>query len=379
MADHRSSPLDQFLREYREERAKSLPGEIRMPEARRDQLLEVVRQGIPRPQRRHRTEYEDQLEEKRLARQESRAAARSAARQLIWGFVLRFIGAAAVLLVVVGLIFWWMDRRTRREVELAGLSAPSETGTPMMAIGGGGSAGEEDFFGSPAASPASPVPAPAARSAGAGAESTASKAAAPPAPAPPPAAVSPLSTPLIAPAFDATQMARLAALAATVSNKLGGVRVDFDPVPVASQKRRNAVSIKHPLAFQRVRVVQNQKGIELVDRWDGSFFRVQVRAVTPAEATPPSRQVVEELLGRSTDLPVVLRLEGEAIHFSLNQKVHVTAELALEEVPPRVVDLLAEADPDRAFAAWVTHSRLFGEAQIADGEQVIFEQKPASE
>lgn len=370
MPDHRHSALDDFLRDYTDRRADELPKELTLPESNRERLLETVRKGIPQARpRRRRTEYEDELEEKRITRQSPRRGETSAGRRVFFGFALRFLAGAAALVMVAGIALWWMDRSSYNEADLAGASAPKPS-TNNLASGA-------DFF---APTPrALPTPAtPSATGPAAGAEEPTATA---PATAAAPAAsraVKPVA-PATAVTADGNEYAQFAALAAAVPIQANGVRLNFEQLPAALQKRQNVISTKAPLLFQSVRIVQNDQHIEVIDRSDSSFFPVAVKAIAPIAATPAAREQTLALLGGDKEEPTILRFEGSRMSFALNQKVTVTVDAPLETVPQGLDHIIASGDASQAFEAWVTHCRLFGEAVVEDGERVLFEVIPAKE
>lgn len=382
MPDPRHSALDGFLRDYTDRREEELPKETTLPESRREALLKQVRQGIPRAQpRRRRTEYEDALEEKRVTRQSPRRGSESPGRSLLFGFVLRFLGAAAVLVIVAGIAFWWMDRSSYHAADRAGARGTQGATNSL--------AGSSDFF-APAAPAATLAPAPAAAAAAAGdanapatsqgsSQPVEARTATPPADAAPaPAGVA--SEPAPAPAtVKRSEYAQLATLAASVLQKENGTRVEFDQIPAPLQKRRNAISTKMPLMFKRVRIVQNKKGIEVVDRWDGSFYAAKLRTVTPVAATPAAREQSTALLGEGRKDETILRIEAEGTSFMVNKMVTVTLDLPLERIPPDSAHIVASGDANRAFEAWLRHCRVFGDAVVEDGERVVFEVVPTQE
>lgn len=387
MPDPRHSALDDFLRDYTDRRADELPKEKTIPDSHREALLECVRKGIPRAQaRRRRTEYEDALEEKRIAKQSPRRGSASPGRSMVFGFVLRFLGAAVVLLIVAGITLWWMDRSSRNMAELAGTRGTQESTNSLI--------GGSDFFAP--TTPASPTPAPVMTAA------TDSADAAPPSPtasrsrsAEPPAETvaqpAAVTTPVPAvtgaepaPAPAALKGARgeyaqFAALAASVMNKASGVRVEFDQLPPQLQKQRNVIAPKTPLMFKQVRIVQNDKGIEVIDRWDGSFYQAKLKTVAPVAAAPAAREQATALLGDAKSDETVVRIQAEGTSFMINKKVSVTLDLPLERIPPDMAHIMAAGDADRAFEAWLTHCRIFGEAVVEGGERVVFEVVPTEE
>ncbi|MCP5520812.1 MAG: hypothetical protein H7A46_04620 [Verrucomicrobiales bacterium] len=368
MPDHRHSALDDFLRDHTDRRAEELPKEVSISDSGREQLLELVRKGVPRARpRRRRTEYEDELEEKRIAKQSPRRAEVGSGRRVFFGFVLRFAAAAAILVLLAGIALWWMDRSSYNQANLAGTKVPKPS-TNSLAAGA-------DFF-APTTPAASATPSPAtdtdASTQTTAADTAAQQAAAAPAPARTEStAEAPAPTGL-----DSNEYVRFATLAAAVPKQPSGVRVDFPELPTQLQKRQNIISVTERAMFQGVRIVQNHNGIELIDRSDGSFFPCSVKAIAPAAASPAASQQAIEVLGVDKDQPAILRFEGSRISFNLNKKVTVTVDAPLESIPVGLDHIVASGDASQAFETWLTHCRLFGEAVVEGGERVLFEVLP---
>jgi RNA polymerase sigma-70 factor (ECF subfamily) len=340
--------LDRYLREHTEQQNARLPEAVAMPEEHRKGLLEIVRRGIPHHhRRRRRTVYEDELEEKRLRKTRVWDSEKIQVLRTVGGWVLKLMAAVAVMAALAAVVFWWLDRMSVRQAEEAGsrprtpLTAPS---SPPSSLG--------------AFTPLQDL--------------SASNNA---------AAVAPDSSVLSLPVEDIPpeeQVVRLAALAARVPPNRSGVRIEFDPPPPNAQLRKRVSASDAPEMFRRVRIVQTGKGIEVTDRWDGSFFEVVASTCAVTNINQVAQGQATELPGvkLKPDSPAVLVLTGKGTSFTLSQDIQLRLELVLQEVPPGTAVTLRENNASKAFELWLTHSRLYGEAVLEKGAKVLFEGVP---
>jgi RNA polymerase sigma-70 factor (ECF subfamily) len=350
--------LDRYLREYAEEQDARGPEEAAMPPAQREELIAVVHQGIPRRRRRQRrTEYEDELEEKQLRKKAARggsATDKVSLFRVLGGLALKLLAVVTVMAVLAAVVFWWLDRMSVRQAEEASASAAgnaSSASAPADAPLGVFAALENLTPATNATDAASATPETAS--------ATNALPAAPTGDIPP-----------------EEQVVKLAALAARVPPNRSGARIEFNPPPPDAQLRKRISVPEAPDMFRRVRIVQTDRGIEITDRWDGSFYQLKAGTQPVAKITEVARAQALELPGVKSDSPAVLVLSGKGTSFTLNQDIQVRVELVLQELPPGSPVALRENDANKAFALWLTHSRLYGEATLENGAKVLFEGVP---